>query len=89
MGFPVNTYRAPQPANVVPQNAQMNSPLIIIIEDECQDSFVGGASSPVLSVSSQDNAPNNSGDNKIPTLAPEGSSKEATEEAPGKGCQRP
>ncbi|XP_029703776.1 uncharacterized protein isoform X1 [Takifugu rubripes] len=96
MGYPVNTYGAPQPANVAPQNAQMRkSPSLIIIEDESQDSFSGGESLPVPSVYSHDNTPTKSGEDEIPTLAPEESSKDSTEKAAelllflsGKGCHR-
>lgn len=92
MAFPVNTYGAPQPVNVAPQNAQIRkSSSIIIIEDESQDSL--SASMPVLSVYSHENTPNNSGNDEMPTLVPEESSKDATEKAvelfSGKECQRP
>lgn len=97
MGHPVNAYGAPQPVNVVPQTAQTRkSPSLIIIEDESQDSFSGQESLPVPSVYSHDNTPIKSGDDKIPTLAPEESSKDSTEKAAelllffsGKGCPKP
>lgn len=97
MGCPVNTFGAPQPVNAVPQNAQTRkTPSLIIIEDESQDSVSGGDSLPVPSVNSHDKTPVKSGDDQIPTLAPEESPKDSTEKAAelllffsGKECLKP